>query len=191
MHRWTPFVQHFRQRHLGTTIALKLDSMLEELELTDPQVFKFCVNDNASNMQKAIRESNYLQQYLCDNHTLALVVKDCFDAVPGMKRLLTKTKELAKITHQSASVAHQQLQKQCKQINMQSVLYLKPVLQVLFTEDDHNLWSPHALSAAEWKLLQGACTILQPFKVQLIYFHGLYFITNTKYKSYKYKKHSR
>ena len=118
MHRWTPFVQHFRQRHLGTTIALKLDSMLEELELTDPQVFKFCVNDNASNMQKAIRESNYLQQYLCDNHTLALVVKDCFDAVPGMKRLLTKTKELAKMTHQSASVAHQQLQKQCKQMSV-------------------------------------------------------------------------
>ena len=50
MHRWTPFVQHFPQRHLGSTIALKLDSMLETLELTDPEVLKFCVNDNASNM---------------------------------------------------------------------------------------------------------------------------------------------
>ena len=51
MHRWTPFVQHFPQRHLGSTIALKLDSMLEALELTDPEVLRFCVNDNASNMQ--------------------------------------------------------------------------------------------------------------------------------------------
>ena len=50
MYRWTPFVQHFTERHLGSTIALKLDSMLESLELTNPKVFKFCVNDNASNM---------------------------------------------------------------------------------------------------------------------------------------------
>ena len=51
MHRWTPYVRHFEERHLGSTIALKLDGMIEQLELTDPDLYKFCVNDNASNMQ--------------------------------------------------------------------------------------------------------------------------------------------
>ena len=51
MHRWTPFVRHFKERHLGSTIALKLDGMIEQLELTNPDLHKFCVNDNASNMQ--------------------------------------------------------------------------------------------------------------------------------------------
>ena len=51
MHRWTPFVRHFKERHLGSTIALKLDGMLEQLELTSDDFYKFCVNDNAANMQ--------------------------------------------------------------------------------------------------------------------------------------------
>ena len=178
-------MQHFPQRHFGSVIALKLDRMLESLELTDPEVLKFCVNDNAGNMQKAIRESIYLEQYLCDNHTLQLVIRDTFKAVRGMEDLLKKTKELAKMTHQSSSVANQQLRNQCKQMdvkyiklknpvetrwnsqesNLSSVLNLKPVLQALFTEDEGNIWAPHALSASEWKLLQGAVTVLQPFKL--------------------------
>ena len=136
-------------------------------------------------MQKAIRESLYMEQYLCDTHTLQLAIRDTFEAVPGMKRLMKKTKDLAKMTHQSASVAHQQLIDQCKQmgvkyrklknpnetrwnsqeIHFDSVLHLRPVLQVLFQEDDGNTFAPFSLSAAEWKLLQGACTILKPFKV--------------------------
>ena len=136
-------------------------------------------------MQKAIRESVYTEQYLCDTHTLQLAVRATFEAVPGMKRLLTKTKDLAKMSHQSTSVANQQLINQCKQMgikflklknpcetrwnsqemNMSSVLHLKPALQVLFAEEDGNIWAQFALSASEWKLLSGACTILKPFKL--------------------------
>ena len=50
-----------------------------------------------------------MEEYLCDNHTLQLVIKDTFDQVEGMKRLLKKCKDLAKMTHQSTSVANQQL----------------------------------------------------------------------------------
>ena len=39
LHRWTPFVRHFEQRHFGSTIALKLDGMIEQLELTDNREF--------------------------------------------------------------------------------------------------------------------------------------------------------
>ena len=187
LHRWTPYVQHFPQRHFGSMIALTLDKMLESLDLTNPDLLKFCVNDNASNMQKAIRESIYLEQYLCDNHTLQLVIRDTFEAVKGMKDLLKKTKDLAKMTHQSSSVANQQLKKQCKEMeikylklknpvetrwnsqemNMSSVLQLKPALQVLFTPDEEegNIWTPFALSPSEWKLLQGAVTVLKPLKL--------------------------
>ena len=119
-------------------------------------------------MQKGIRESGYLEEYLCDNHTLQLVIKDTFDQVEGMKRLLKKCKDLAKMTHQSTSVANQQLKDKCKQMGIKfaklknpcetrwnsyydcsrSVLRLKNVLQVLFTEEESDLWSPHALSLA-------------------------------------------
>ena len=105
---------------------------------------------------------------MCDNHTLQLVIRDTFKAVRGMEDLLKKTKELAKMTHQSSSVANQQLRNQCKQMdvkyiklknpvetrwnsqesNLSSVLNLKPVLQALFTEDEGNIWAPHALSAS-------------------------------------------
>ena len=55
MHIWTPYVRHFEERHLGSTIALKLDGMIEQLELTNPGLHKFCVNDNASNMQVELK----------------------------------------------------------------------------------------------------------------------------------------
>ena len=44
-----------------------------------------------------------------------------------------------------------------------SVFRLKNVLQILFTDDESDLWSPHALSLSEWKLLQGAVQLLYPF----------------------------
>ena len=37
------------------------------------------------------------------------------------------------------------------------------MVQVLFTDEESDLWSPHALSLAEWRLLQGATTLLHPF----------------------------
>ena len=46
--------------------------MIEKLNLEEPTLSKYAVNDNAANAKKAIRESVYLKQYLCDNHTLQL-----------------------------------------------------------------------------------------------------------------------
>ena len=134
-------------------------------------------------MQKAIRESAYLEEYLCDNHTLQLAIHDTFEHVEGMKRILKKCKDLAKMTHQSSSVAYQQLKKKCKLMEvpfaklknpcetrwnssyecMKSVLRLKNVLQIIFTDDESGLWTPHFLSPSEWKLIQGAVTLLHPF----------------------------
>ena len=157
--------------------------MIEQLELDSLSAPMYAINDNASNMQKSIRESRYLQQYLCDIHTLQLGVEDTFAEVDGMAEVLKKCKALAKLTHTSTTVAYQQLKSQCTKLgvrfrklknpnstrwnsaytNMDSILLLKTVLQSLFEDDETNTWPSFALTVSEWKLIQGAVTVLKPF----------------------------
>ena len=100
-----------------------------------------------------------------------------------MMAMLKKSKELAKRTHQSTSVANQFLKDMCKRkgvkfvklknpnetrwnsqlTNMESVLRLKGPLQELFEEDEGDTWKDVGFTAADWKLLAGAVTILKPF----------------------------
>ena len=56
-----------------------------------------------------MQESHYLIQYLCDIHTLELVIEDTFKQVEGMAEVLKKCKALAKLTHTSTTMALQQL----------------------------------------------------------------------------------
>ena len=69
----------------GSTIALKLDGMIKQLELTNPNLHKYCVNDNASNIRMVNWETAYWEECFCDNHTLQLAIgeailyqKGCF-----------------------------------------------------------------------------------------------------------------
>lgn len=100
-----------------------------------------------------------------------------------MTTMLEKCKALAKKTHQSSSVANQALKDKCKSMgvkfaklqnpnqtrwnsqltNMESVLRLKAPLQELFEEDETGAWYDVSLTAADWKLMQGAVTLLKPF----------------------------
>ena len=52
LHNWTPFIRHFPERHLGSTIALNLDSMIEQLGLNVDFLDQWSTNDNAANMVK-------------------------------------------------------------------------------------------------------------------------------------------
>ena len=72
LHRYTPFVKYFPGSHTGERIALELDEMIDELELSSPRIAKYSVNDNASNQKISIRESVYLTEYNCDLHTFQL-----------------------------------------------------------------------------------------------------------------------
>ena len=157
--------------------------MIEQLHLDTMDIEKYCVTDNAANMIKAIRESRYLERYPCDIHTLNLCVDNTFEQVEGMNNVNKKCKALSKLTHQSTSVANEQLKAMCKKLgikykklknpndtrwnsqytNLESVLYLKTALQTLANEDETDLWSTLALTAAEWKMVQGAVTVLKPF----------------------------
>ena len=97
------------ERHTGANISLDLDSMIKEIGLNMPDVVKYSVHNNAANMVKAIRESLYLEMYSCDIHTMMLGIENTFDFVEGMKNVLKKSKGVSKMTHQSTSVANQQL----------------------------------------------------------------------------------
>jgi hypothetical protein len=125
--------------------------------------------------------SRHLKQYLCSIHTLELSVKDTFKKTPGMKSVLKKTKALGKFTHQS-TVATTELKKEAEKegikfkkianppntrwsgryTNLSSVLYLKKPLQSLAASNEN--WSEHALTAGQWKLVEGAVKMLKPVK---------------------------
>ena len=155
--------------------------MVESLGLTGEQWELFCVNDNAANQKLAIKLSRHMNQYLCDNHNLELCVKDTLKNVHGMKVVLTKSRGLSKFTHKS-TVATAELKRAAKKENVRfrklanppntrwsgqhdllaSVLHLKKPLQHLTSSNEN--WINHALSPREWKLIEGAVTLLKPVK---------------------------
>ena len=69
LYRFTPYVVSFPARHTGKNISLSLDAMIEELGLSGGDWELFAINDNAANVK-------FLSQFLCDIHTLELLVKD-------------------------------------------------------------------------------------------------------------------
>ena len=182
LHRWTPYVRHFPDRHTADAIAVQLDEMIESLGLNDIDVDLYSINDNAANMKAAIRSSMYLLEYNCDIHTLQLGIVDTFKSVDGMKAVLDKSKQLATFTHKSP-LAQGQLKKQAnddnlkfrklknpqetrwnsQHENMASVLHLKRSIIALCDNDDK--WAEFSLDRNQWKLLEGAVTLLEPFKV--------------------------
>ena len=181
LHRFTPYIRPFPERHTGANIALTLDSMISDLGLDNNSAVLYAVNDNASNMRLGIKLSDNLVQYLCDIHTIALAVKDTFDDVTGMETVLKKCKDLAKFTHQS-TVAQGDLEKAAKSENiefrklknpgetrwssqhdtMESVLHLKEAIKKLCDENDD--WADKTIARSGWKLIEGAVEILKPIR---------------------------
>ena len=72
LHRWTPYVRYFPDRHTGVNIKLTLDDMIGILDLARPgqshDIIKYVVNDNAANAVLAIQLSPNLSQVLCAIH---------------------------------------------------------------------------------------------------------------------------
>jgi hypothetical protein len=181
MQRWTPFVKPFPERHTGVNIRLELDGMIEQLAMDTADIAKYAINDNAANMKLAISESQYLIQYFCDIHTLQLGINDTFKNVPGMKTVLSRSKEIAKYTHQSP-VAMNELSKQASVDNvkfkkpknpcdtrwnaqfdsMVSILALK--MPIIHLCEENDAWSSKALDRSQWKLLEGAVHVLKSLK---------------------------
>ena len=52
------------------------------------KVDKFCVCDNAANIQLGVRISD-VENLSCNNHTLQLAINDAFDSSPGNNYILS------------------------------------------------------------------------------------------------------
>ena len=180
MLRFTPYVQPFPGRLTGVRISLELDEMIDDLKFA-VETDKVCVCDNASNMKVAIAKSNHLRDYFCNIHTLQLGINDTFKNVHGMKAVLDKCKAIAKFCHQS-TVAMDQLRAAAARKNicfrkpqnpgktrwdaqfetMISIKHLKSAIDDLESKEAD--WEDKALSKNDWKLLEGAVRILEPFR---------------------------
>lgn len=178
---FTPYVHPFPERHTGKNISLVLDKLIEHLGLDILDLHLFSVNDSASNMIKGIRDSRYLVQYTCDIHKIENVIKDALKKTPGMVKVITNTKKLAKLSLKS-SVASQQLRAACDDcnlpykklvnppntrwsgflMNLESVAYLKAPLSQLFSDDEMDKWSELTLTSQDWKLIEAAIKLLKP-----------------------------
>ena len=62
-------------------------------------------------MKLAIKKSNYLTQYLCDIHTLELVIKDAIKNTIGMADILKKKLNLLQCLSLKVRVLHYQASK--------------------------------------------------------------------------------
>ena len=180
MQRFTPFVHPFPGRHTGVRISLELDDMMDDLNF-DMNTDKVCVSDNASNMKVAMAQSYHLRDYFCDIHTLQLGIGDTFKNTEGMLTVLNKGKKIAKFCHQSTTAMEQlrasalrnniafrkpqnpgKTRWDSQLDNMKSVLHLKAAIEDLESREPE--WEDKALSRSEWKLLEGAVKLLEPFK---------------------------
>ena len=195
LHRWTPFIRHFPDRHTGTRIKLKIDNMIEELGLDDinTNILKYVVNDNAKNAVLAIKLSPGLIQILCAIHTLQLGIGDTFkEAAVGptqMKKVLQKGKNLANTVKKSGPLA-QELKEACKEVgiqyttlknpndtrwnssktNLDSTIKIEKALNHLVSTDSTGQWTDMVYTPAEWRLAKAASKILEiPLKVTKVW----------------------
>ena len=189
LHRWTPFVRHFPDRHTGAMINVKIDDMIESLGLSSSDVPKYVVNDNAANAVLAIKLSPDLIQILCAIHTLQLAIGDTFkDASVGptaMKNVLQKGKLLANTVKKSGPLA-QELKNACQEVgisyttlknpndtrwnsaktNIDSNIEIEKALAYLVSNDTTGQWTEMVFTPAEFRLAKAASKILEiPLKV--------------------------
>ena len=195
LHRWTPFVKHFPDRHTGTRIKLKIDDMIGQLGLDDidTNILKYVVNDNAANAVLAIKLSPGLIQILCAIHTLQLGIGDTFkEASVGpteMKKVLQKGKYLSNMMKKSGVLTHE-LKEACKVVripyttlknpndtrwnssktNLDSIIKIEKALNHLVSTDRTGQWTEMVFSSAEWRLAKAASKILEiPLKVTKVW----------------------
>lgn len=181
LHRWVPYIKHFPSRHTGSNISVGLDKMVRSLGLHQGKIKLYSVNDNASNMKVAIRESEYLTEYNCTIHTIQLAVNDTFNNVTGMKTVLDKSKAIAKYCHQSTP-AMDQLRAKVKDAKLpwrkpknpcetrwnsqlDNMISIKPY-QDMITDLCLNVdeWDGRNMDPHHWALMEGAITVLEPIR---------------------------
>uniref|UniRef100_A0A3Q2CC25 HAT C-terminal dimerisation domain-containing protein n=1 Tax=Cyprinodon variegatus TaxID=28743 RepID=A0A3Q2CC25_CYPVA len=103
----------FPGQHTAENICSQLTRIVEEWGIKDKIVA--VVTDNGANMVAAVRKAGWAH-YPCFAHTLNLVVKDSFKAVPGLLEIQKKSSAIVSFFHHSTTAASKlkEIQKQQK-----------------------------------------------------------------------------
>ena len=184
--RLVPFVSYFPQRHTGMNIKLKVEKMLQALEIRDLNLF-IC-SDNAANCKLGFSLLPGVEQMFCINHTIQLGVRDSLKEQSlgtNIKDLVSKCHELAKKVKKNTQMLNE-LAAACKDVgvnytkmqlsqvtrwnstaaNIDSILKIQPALEELFSLTTvSESWSEFEITKHEWKQLKAIHTMLQKILV--------------------------
>ena len=182
MVRMVPFVSHFVAKHDGVNISLELTEMLGELNLLGPELKKYLVTDNASNMKLAVQLTSDVNDLRCSNHLLELLLKDSLEGV--LVELVEKCQKLA-VKLQRSPKLKEELKEACKKVNidfitpkaacktrwnsrgrnLESVVKLKKALSHLAVEGDSEAWGDFWISSGDWKRIEMIAETLGKVKI--------------------------
>ena len=183
--KFVPFCEYFgKRRHTGKNIKITLDKLIDILGVSEDDIVKNVILDNASNNKLAIKMSPGLEGYYCNIHSLQLCVRDVFKTTVQtieVKKVIAKCQDLAKFVRMSEK-RNNELKESCQKTNIayklpqkhnatrwnsmemcvSSVIYLKPALQFLANHEDD--WDEKVLSLHEFKVAETIVKVLQCIK---------------------------
>ena len=183
-----PYCKFVDIKKTDKNIKILLEDWLNELNLSSPSIEKYSVNDNASNVIKAVKLSSQLKLERCSTHTINLAV---YDALLGnksvkntagkkisIKGVIRKSKVITRKTKKSPAMTKKlkfaaretgikfvTLKQSNKtrwnstHTNMDSVKKMKVPLNFLKGSDRE--WSDLVFDSEEWDLVDAMTEILE------------------------------
>lgn len=171
-------VKYFPGSHSASTIGNMLESLLCEWNLDKNDVHLF-VSDNAFNMIKALRDSEF-QNAACFNHSLQLTINDAITAQRALNDAITIAKKIvghfnhSSLAYYNLKKIQEELQLPIKRLKQDiptrwnSTFYLlerlseqKRAISLYCVDVESKLVN---LNQNQWNLIENCVSVLKPFE---------------------------
>lgn len=108
----------YKGKHTGTQIASVLEEVINSYpSVSNPNLQRVCTTDGASNMAKAIRETNpVVSQLICVAHMLNNAIQEAVTKSPIINDVVNCAKELSQKLHRSTA-DQEVLEEYCEENN--------------------------------------------------------------------------
>ena len=183
--KMVPFIKYFENSHTGKNLKLKLDQMLNALNLKDAKITAVC--DTASNNKLMLKLSPGINAYFCNIHKLQLAVWDCFkftDDESNLKALLVSVQDMVNFIRRSEN-NRETLKSACKEVNIgyivpersnstrwnstlesfSSIIKLKRALQFIKNNSEEDIWDEKIINNREFSVVEGLAKVLEVPKI--------------------------